>query len=450
MTGHPMGDTPSASTALLTDRYELTMVDAALASGVAGRRAVFEVFARRLPEGRRFGVVAGTGRLLEALERFRFGPAELAWLDHEDFLRPETLEWLARFRFTGSIDGYAEGDVYVAGSPVLTLEAPFAQAVLLETLVLSVLNADSAVAAAAARMVAVAGGTALIEMGSRRANEQAAVAAARAAYVAGFAATSNLEAGRRHGVPTAGTSSHAFTLAHRDEAAAFRAQVAVMGPGTTLLVDTFDTEQGIRTAVAVAGAALGAVRIDSGELAEEARRARRLLDELGNGATLIVVSGDLDEHAIAALEQGGGGRAPIDAYGVGTRLVTGSGAPTAEMIYKLVAVAGEEPGAALRPVAKRSVAKATVGGRKAAWRLLAEDGRAVGEHLSIDGSRPSGRCRPLSFPLVRHGEVVNRDGLDEARAHHRAALAELAPEARAIDPGPPAFAAVTTTAGDRP
>jgi nicotinate phosphoribosyltransferase len=339
-----------ASTALLTDRYELTMVASALRDGSAGRQCVFETFARRLPEGRRYGVVAGTGRLLDVLESFRFGPDELTALAAAG-IDASTLDALAGWRFTGDVDGYAEGELYFPGSPVVTVTGSFGEAVLLETLVLSVLNHDSAVASAAARMVVAAGDRPLIEMGSRRTHEESAVAAARAAYLAGFASTSNLEAGRRHGIPTTGTAAHAFTLLHDSEAAAFKAQVDTLGVGTTLLVDTYDIAQGIRTAVEVAGPGLGAVRIDSGDLIVLARQARDQLDSLGATGTRIVLSGDLDEWALAALTS-----APVDAYGVGTSVVTGSGAPTAGMVYKLVEVDG-------RPVAKRSTRARTAAGR---------------------------------------------------------------------------------------
>src|SRR3954464_13089879 len=217
---------PPTHPALLTDRYELTMVAAALADGTAGRDCVFEVFARRLPHGRRYGVVAGTGRLLEELPNFCFGETELAALRAQGLTDQRLLDWLAGFRFTGDIDGYAEGDFYFPGSPVLTVRAPFAQGVLLETLALSMLNHDSAIASAAARMVSASCDRPVIEMGSRRTHEEAAVASARAAYLVGFGSTSNLEAGRRYGIPTAGTSAHAFTLLHDDEVSAFRAQVA--------------------------------------------------------------------------------------------------------------------------------------------------------------------------------------------------------------------------------
>src|SRR5262252_623850 len=354
------GQAPGASTALLTDHYELTMLAGALRSGAAGRRSVFEVFARYLPYGRRYGVVAGTGRLLEALQRFRFGPDELEFLRETGVTDEAALGYLKSYRFTGDIWGYAEGDCYFPGSPILVVEAPFAQAVVLETLALSVLNHDCAIASAASRMVTAADGRPLIEMGSRRTHERAAVASARAAYIAGFATTSNLEAGRTYGVPTRGTSAHAFTLVHDSERQAFRAQLATLGKGTTLLVDTYDVADAVRTAVELAGPDLGAVRIDSGDLREAAHAARAALDSLGATATRIVLTGDLDEHSIAALAT-----APVDGYGVGTALVTGSGAPTAALVYRVVARAlGPGADARLERVAKRSVGKPSRSGRK--------------------------------------------------------------------------------------
>ncbi|MGH3493081.1 MAG: nicotinate phosphoribosyltransferase, partial [Sciscionella sp.] len=317
---------------MLTDHYELTMVEAALRSGTAERRSVFEVFARRLPEGRRYGVVAGTGRLLDALERFSFTGDDIGYLREHSVVDERTSRWLADYRFTGDIWGYGEGDVYFPGSPLLVVESSFAEAVVLETLVLSILNHDSAIAAAASRMTTAAEGRPCIEMGSRRTHEWAAVAAARAAYIAGFATTSNLAAGLAYGVPTAGTAAHAFTLLHDSERDAFQAQVDSLGSGTTLLVDTYDIREAVRVAVEVAGPDLGAIRIDSGDLSVLARRVRRQLDSLGATSTKVVVTSDLDEFAIAGLSA-----APVDAYGVGTNLVTGSGHPTGGFVYKLVA-----------------------------------------------------------------------------------------------------------------
>jgi nicotinate phosphoribosyltransferase len=426
---------PTLSPALLTDRYELTMLAAALADGTAARDSVFEVFARRLPHGRRYGVVAGTGRLLDELEAFRFGDAEIEALRAQGITDERLLEHLAGFRFTGDIDGYAEGDFYFPGSPVLTVRAPFGQAVLLETLALSVLNHDSAIASAGARMVGAACGRPCIEMGSRRTHEEAAVAAARAAVLVGFTATSNLAAGARYGIPTTGTSAHAFTLLHDDEAAAFRAQLATLGVDTTLLVDTYDTEQGIRTAVEVAGTGLGAVRLDSGDLTEQATRARELLDSLGAEKTRVIVTSDLDEYAIAGLAA-----APVDGYGVGTSLVTGSGAPTVGMVYKLV----ERDGV---PVAKHSEGKRSLGGRKTAVRRHDDDGTATCEVVTSGPVEPRDGDRELLVPLVRDGEQVDRrppaEALVAARDFHARVRDTMPAEAWSLTRGEPVIETLT-------
>lgn len=439
----------TSSTALLTDRYELTMLQAALADGTAGRRCVFEVFTRRLPHGRRYGVLAGTGRVLEALADFRFGAEELDWLARERVVDDATLEYLAGYRFTGSVHGYAEGEMFFPHSPVLTVEGTFAEAVLLETVVLSVLNYDSAIASAASRMTSAAIGRPVLEMGARRAHERAAVAAARAAAVAGFAGTSNLEAGRRYGLPTIGTAAHAFTLLHDDEEAAFAAQVASAGPGTTLLVDTYDVRRGVERAVAAAGTGLGAVRLDSGDLGVLAQEVRAQLDGLGARDTKIVVTSDLDEYAIAALAV-----APVDSYGVGTSLVTGSGAPTCGMVYKLVAREGSD--GRLAPVAKASKSKESVGGRKSAARRLDGDGRAV-EEVVVDGPdeavaawAPSEEdLRALVVPLVADGEVLpgwtGPEGVAAAAARHAASRDELPRGARRLSADEAAIPTVTLT-----
>jgi putative nicotinate phosphoribosyltransferase len=423
------------SLALHTDHYELTMLEGAVRSGIAHHHAVFEVFTRRLPPGRRYGVFAGLGRVLDAVEGFRFGDEELTFLRERGFLDELTLEWLSEYRFSGSIDAYREGELYFPGSPVLTVEAPFGEAVILETLILSIINHDSAIASAGARMVEAAGSRPLIEMGSRRTHEVAAVAAARAAFISGFASTSNLEAGRRYGIPTVGTVAHAFILAHRSEREAFEAQVSAYGPNTTLLVDTFDVEQGIRNAVAAAGPELGAIRIDSGDLAVVTRGARALLDELGATKTKIVVSGDMDEYSIASLAD-----SPIDSFGVGTSLVTGSGAPTAGFVYKLVAIADSpDPDAPVRSVAKRSPGKFAIGGRKDAWRVMDEEGTAFGELITTTPGPPTGSCRLLQLPVMRAGESIHSASLDEIRSHCLAVRRELAPPAMLIEPGAPAI-----------
>ncbi|HVK30273.1 MAG TPA: nicotinate phosphoribosyltransferase, partial [Nocardioides sp.] len=425
-------DRPVQTTGLLTDRYELTMLDSFVRDGSVARPAVFEAFARRLPDGRRYGMLGGLGRLLDAIEAFTFDADDVRWLQEQGAVSEQTAAWLRDFRFRGDVDGYREGDLYFPGSPVLAVTGTLGECLLLETIVLSILNHDTAIASAAARMVDAANGRPIIEMGSRRTHEEAAVATARAAYVAGFGSTSNLAAGRRHGVPTAGTAAHAFTLAHDTEADAFRSQVEALGAGTTLLVDTYDIAQGIRTAVEVAGTGLGAVRLDSGDLAEESHKARALLDSLGATSTRIVVTSDLDEFVITALAD-----APIDGYGVGTRVATGSGHPTASMVYKLVAIADGD-GEPLRPVAKKSKDKASVGGRKHPFREYDAHGIVRAEWFTgQDAPHPGPEARPVQVPLVRGGEVVHRPTLDEVRAFAASTLTSLPADARGVAAGPP-------------
>src|SRR4051812_14366900 len=412
------------------------MLEAARRSGVAAHRAVFEVFARSLPAGRRFGVVAGTGRLAAAISRFRFDAPVLAHLASAHVVGDDTLAWLADYRFSGDVIGYAEGDTYFPDSPVVRVEGTFGETVLLETLVLSILNHDAAIASAAARMSLAAHGAQLIEMGSRRTHEESAVAAARAAYVAGFDATSNLEAGRRYGVPTTGTAAHAFTLLYDSEKEAFTAQVDSLGKGTTLLVDTYDVKTAVALAMEIAGPELGAVRLDSGDLLIQATEVRAQLDAAGNTDTRIIVTSDLDEYAIAGLAAG-----PVSGYGVGTALVTGSGAPTASMVYKLVQ--REDASGQMQGVAKKSKDKSSVGGRKWAMRRLDDSGVAQAEVIGIgEQPRDDGNDRPLMIDLVRAGEVVDHQDVHEARARHEASRAELPRAAGQLSRGEPVIPTV--------
>ena len=424
-------------TSLFTDHYELTMLQGALHSGAAHRKAVFEAFARRLPDGRRYGIVGGTGRLLEGIMAFRFGETELEFLARTGVVNKETLDYLADFRFTGDIWGYAEGEAYFPNSPILIVESTFAEACILETYVLSVLNHDSAIASAASRMVMAAGQRPCIEMGSRRTQEESATAAARAAVIAGFDSTSNLEAGLRYGLKTVGTAAHSFTLLHDTERDAFEAQIASLGAGTSLLVDTYDVETAVRTAVDIAGDKLGAVRLDSGDLVEQAQWVRQLLDDLGNERTRITVTSDLDEYAIAALQS-----APVDSYGVGTSLVTGSGAPTASMVYKLVSRtndAGE-----FVSVAKAAKNKTSKGGRKYALRRLNDNGTATQELIGV-GHRPAddGNDRTLLQQFIKNGELLpgwtGHEGVQRARQRHADSMAELPSVVHRLHRGEPAI-----------
>ncbi|MBD3688942.1 nicotinate phosphoribosyltransferase [Nanchangia anserum] len=449
--------TSSFTTALLTDMYELTMLDAALASGTAERSCVFELFGRRLPPSRRFGVVAGQARFLEALARFRFDEADLAYLADNRIVSTRTLDFLRSYRFTGTILGYREGECYFENSPLLTVFASFAEAVVIETVALSILNHDCAVASAASRMTIAAHGRPCLDMGARRTHERAGVSAARAAVIGGFAGTSNLEAGKRYGITTIGTSAHSFTLVHDDEEAAFRAQVAAMGPGTTLLVDTFDVTRGVERAVRIAreaGGELGAVRLDSGDLVAQAFKVREQLDALGAHSTKITVTNDLDEYAIASL-----GAAPVDSYGVGTKLVTGSGIPTAALVYKLVQYTDEA--GTRHDVAKKSASKQTVGGAKFAGRVIGEDGYASEELLVVADERERAEeifaergARPLQVPLVVDGEInrlyVGPQALTDAQAHHISARNELPYPAWRLSAGEPAIPTHYVDVADRP
>ncbi|WP_455118654.1 nicotinate phosphoribosyltransferase [Rothia dentocariosa] len=424
-----------ATTSLLTDHYELTMLQAALASGTAHRRCTFEVFTRRLPAGRRYGVLAGTGRFLEGLQSFRFDDEDLSFLASRNVVNAQTLKYLENFRFTGNIRGYVEGEIFFPHSPVVQVEATFAEACVLETYLLSILNYDSAVASAASRMTAAAGHRPCIEMGSRRAHERAAVSAARAAAIAGFTATSNLEAGRRYGLHTLGTSAHAFTLLYDSEREAFEAQLQSLGARTTLLADTYDVENAVRLGVELAGEELGGVRLDSGDLVASAQRVRELLDSLGNHNTKITVTSDLDEYAIASLAA-----APVDSYGVGTRLVTGSGAPTSAMVYKLVE--RENAAGELEPVAKTSAGKRSLGGAKQAARRHNSLGIATAELIgTVNDPAVLENTRDLIRDFVVSGEILpgftGEEAVRNATERHSASLAELPESARRLSEGEP-------------
>ena len=363
--------------------------------------------------------MAGIDRVLDAISRFRFDAATVEHLvSHGVVQEGEMTDWLRSYRFSGDVTGYAEGELFFPYSPVITVTGTFAECVVLETVLLSVLNHDCAVASAAARMVDAAGGRLLIEGGSRRTDPESAVAAARAGFVGGFDTTSNLEAGRRHGIPTGGTTAHAFVLAHESEEAAFAAQRDTLGAGSTYLVDTFDVMEGIRRAVATVGSDIGAVRIDSGDLLGDSVAARELLDSLGAIDCRIVVSSDLDEFSVAELEAA---NAPIDAYLVGTSLVTGSGHPTASMVYKLVAIAPDtDPSSELRAVGKLSPGKRTIGGRKDVHRTVDSEGRFTGEILSVLPIELPDDSMAPQVALVRDGEIV-ADLTNPAEARARCA-----------------------------
>ena len=434
------------SPAMMTDMYEYTMLDAALRDGTANRKCVFEIFTRHLPEGRRYGVVAGTGRILDALERFHLDDEDLRFLSDRNIVSAETIAWLERFHFSGSIKGYREGEMFFPNSPVLQVEGTFGECTLLETLLLSILNYDCAVASAASRMVTAAKDRPCMDMGGRRTNEWSAVAASRAAVVGGFQGTANLLAAQLYGLKAIGTAAHCFTLVHDSERDAFISQIDALGRNTTLLVDTYNIEEAVKTAVEVAGPELGGVRIDSGDLAALAQRVRNQLDALGATNTKITVTNDLDEYALAALQT-----APVDSYGVGTRLVTGSGAPTCAMVYKLTE--RENADGVMQPVAKKSKDKATVPGRKLAFRSY-EYNLADCEHV-ISGSedqlaafRPEEGWKDLLVDFVDHGQIdatwQGHDAIMAAHDYRAQALAELPITAQSLMRGEPVIPTETT------
>lgn len=427
------------STALLTDMYEYTMLDAALQDGTAHRQCIFEVYTRHLPQGRRYGILAGTGRLIEAIQAFHFTQEDLSFLSDRHIVSNQTLKWLENYSFKGSIRGYREGEPFFPNSPVLQVEGSFAECTLLETLILSILNYDSAVASAASRMVSAAHGRPCMDMGARRTNEWAAVAAARSAIVGGFQGTSNLQAAKMYDIPAIGTAAHCFTLLHDSERDAFESQIQALGAQTTLLTDTYSVAEAVATAVDVAGPNLGGVRIDSGDLTVLAQQVRDQLDALGARQAKITVTNDLDEYAIAALQH-----APVDSYGVGTQLVTGSGFPTCSMVYKLVEREGSD--GSMVPVAKKSASKATVPGKKLAFRSY-EHGRAHIEHV-ISGSTTSLKefqapknWRNLLVSYVQNGETnsefVGKEALLHAREHRNQSLSELPLKAMSLMAGEP-------------
>lgn len=430
---------PAASPALMTDMYEYTMLDATLANGVANRSCVFEVFTRHLPVGRRYGVVAGIGRIVEALNNFHLSEEDLRFLKDRHIVSDATLRWLEHFEFHGTIRGYREGEMFFPNSPILQVEGTFGECTLLETLLLSILNYDCAVASAASRMVSAANGRPCMDMGGRRTNEWAAVAASRSAIVGGFAGTANLLAAKLYDLPAIGTAAHCFTLVHDSERDAFEAQISALGTNTTLLVDTYNIEQAVATAIEVAGPNLGGVRIDSGDLASLAQRVRNQLDALGATQTRITVTNDLDEYALAALQT-----APVDSYGVGTKLVTGSGAPTCAMVYKLAE--RENSSGVMEPVAKKSKDKANVPGRKLAYRSY-EYGLADCEHViagdesQLANFTPDEGWRDLLTTVVDHGDIdmslASHEALLAARDHRAKALHELPITAQSLMNGEP-------------
>lgn len=415
------------SPALVTDLYELTMAESYLRAGVTGR-AVFSLFVRRLPPERRYLVAAGLEEALIYLEELRFTEDDLAYLAGTGRFSEPLLAHLAGLRFTGDVRAIAEGRAVFGEEPLLEVSAPIIEAQIVETYLINVLHLHSLLASKAARCVDAARGRAVIDFGLRRAHGvDAGMAAARAAYLAGCAATSNVAAGQAYGIPISGTMAHSFIMAFPSELDAFRAYARSYPDGTTLLIDTYDVLQGARHAATVAhelraqGHHLGAVRIDSGDLAALSREVRALLDGEGLPDVQIIVSGNLDEYGIAALLDAG---APVDGFGVGTRMDASEDAPTLEMAYKLVEYEG-------RPVHKRSARKASLPGRKQVWRQAGADRRYTDDTVTLADERGEGE--PLLVPMMKHGQRMRpAEGLDTARARWLAERDRLPEPVRAL------------------
>ena len=365
--------------ALLTDLYELT-VSAAFFEHGFNDMASFEVAMRRMPPGRGFMIAAGIERLAEALESYCFDSAAIGHLESLNLFKPAFLEFLSKLRFTGSIRALPEGTIYFAGEPLAEIRAPLIEAQLIETLALNQLGFASVVATKAARCFAVAGGRRLVDFGPRRTQgADASLIAARSSYMAGFHGTANVLAGKRYGVPVYGTMSHSFVMAHDSERDAFGDFVSSFPALSTLLVDTYDTLRGVENAAAVASKLRDAavkiqgVRLDSGDLFDLSRRARRILDQSGFGDIAIVASGNLDEYRIAELVDSG---APIDAFGVGTALAVSDDAPSADFTYKLVEYKD-------RARLKTSAGKISTPGRKQVFRAYAPHGSFFADLVGI-------------------------------------------------------------------
>lgn len=417
---------------LATDLYELTMGASYAALGMTGR-ATFSLFARRLPRRRAFLVAAGLADALARLQALRFDEAALEYLASTGQIRADFLAHLANLRFTGDVWAVPEGRSVFPNEPLLEVEAPIIEAQLAETLLVNALHFPTLVATKAARCRFAAPASTLIDFGLRRTPSlDAGLAVARAAYLADFDATSNVLAGQRYGIPVAGTVAHSFIETFPSELAAFRAFAATFPGPVTLLIDTYDTLMGARHAVAIARelAATGsphqvaAVRLDSGDLPSLSHAVRAILDEAGFPGVRIVASGGLDEDELAALVAAG---APIDAYGVGTRLGTSADAPTLDMAYKLVAYDG-------RPCLKLSAGKQTLVGPKQVWRRRDGAGHFAGDLIAArDEDAPGPDWEPLLVPVMRAGEMLASVDLQTTRAAHRAELAALPPALRALD-----------------
>jgi nicotinate phosphoribosyltransferase len=425
-----LGSSPvdAHSSPLLTDLYQLTMLQAYWAEGMQ-ETAVFELFVRKLPERRNFLVAAGLEQALEFLEAFRFSAEELAWLERETRLERSFLDWLAELRFSGDVDALPEGTVFFPNEPMLRVAAPMPQAQLVESRLLNIVHFQSLIASKAARSVLVAPGKLLVDFGMRRAHgAEAALLAARAAWLAGFSGTATALAGMRYSIPVFGTMAHSFVQAHASEAEAFLAFARARPDNVILLIDTYDTEAAARKVIDIAprlareGIEIRGVRLDSGDLAAHAHAVRAILDAGGLRSATIFSSGNLDEYRVRDLLAAG---APIDGFGIGTSLDTSSDAPSIDAVYKLQ----EYAGLARR---KRSEGKATWPGRKQVFRRCGADGELERDIVTVLGDLQPGT--PLLVPVMRSGKrLAPAEPLTAARARAARELAALPAPLRALD-----------------
>jgi nicotinate phosphoribosyltransferase len=389
---------PLDASALLTDLYQLTMLQGYVERGME-ETAVFEFFVRRLPPQRGFLLAAGLEQALDYLEQLQFTPQEIEWLARTKRFRPAFLDYLARLRFTGDVDAMPEGTVFFAPEPLLRVTAPMPQAQFVESRLINILNFQTMIASKAARIVLSAQGKGVVDFGFRRAHgAEAGVLAARAAYLAGMAGSATVAAGMAFDIPVYGTMAHSFIEAHGDEVEAFEHFARSQPDNVIFLIDTYDTEAAAHKVVALAprlrqaGIRIRGVRIDSGDLGEHARQVRQILDAGGLSQVRILASGNLDEDSIRELIAAG---APIDDFAVGTRLTTSADAPFLDSVYKLQEYAG-------RPRRKLSEGKATWPGRKQVFRLHGPDGRMLADVLTVEGDTAEGE--PLLQPCLRAGK----------------------------------------------
>jgi nicotinate phosphoribosyltransferase len=410
----------SLTSSLLTDLYELNMVQAYLDKAEDGE-AVFEFFVRRLPARRGFLLAAGLADALDYLENLRFAPEEIAWLASTGRFRKNLLDYLAAFRFTGDVHAIPEGTVCFPNEPLLRVTAPLPQAQLVETRLINILNFQTLIASKAARMVLAAPGKSLVDFGLRTAHgSEAGLCSARASYIAGFAGAANVLAGARYGIPIVGTMAHSYVQVHDDETQAFEDFARARPEGVILLIDTYDTEAGARKVVALApklkadGIAIRGVRIDSGDLTAMARKVRRILDDGGLQDVIILVSGGVDEDVVQTMMRAA---APIDGFGIGVSLATSLDAPAFDCAYKLQEYAGQ-------PKRKLSEGKVTWPGRKQVWRAYDPQGRMRGDILSVESDPQSGET--LVVPVMRAGKrIAPSPTLPQIRARAAADLARL-------------------------